>query len=263
MKSKYLNIIMTFLFLAVCSITSFSQSKFQPSVVNEKFLEANSLYNDSKYEQSIQVYLQILDSGVHSPELYFNIGNAYYRLNDIANSILYYEKSLKLDSSDNEVINNLNMVKNALIDDIAVVPPSFIDKQLNKISNLLDYSLWGLVLISLSFIFLLLFIIYFFSNKPIIKRAAFTSLFFIIMIITFTAWISINAYEKNHLEKYAIIFSTKIEIKADPNERSENLLILHLGTKVRIIDNFNDEWLKIKLVNGQEGWIKNNQIKII
>ena len=83
------------------------------------------------------------------------------------------------------------------------------------------------------------------------------------MIITYTAWISINAYEKNHLEKYAIIFSTKIEIKADPNERSDNLLTLHLGTNVRIIDNFNDDWLKIKLVNGQEGWIKNNQIKII
>ena len=263
MKSKYLNIIITFLLLTGCTITSLSQSEFQSSVVNEKFLEANNLYNDSKYEQSIQVYLQILDSGVHSPELYFNIGNAYYKLNDIANSILYYEKSLKLDSSDNDVINNLNMVKNALIDDIEVVPSSFFDEQLNTISNLFDYSLWGIVLISLSFIFLLLFIIYFFSNKPIIKRTAFTSLFFIIMIITFTAWISINAYEKNHLEKYAIIFSPKIEIKADPNERSENLLTLHLGTKVRIIDNFNDDWLKIKLVNGQEGWIKNNQIKII
>ena len=161
MKSKYLNTIITFLFLTVCSATCFSQSEFEPSDLNEKFLEANNLYNDSKYEQSIQVYLQILDSGVHSPELYFNIGNAYYRLNDIANSILYYEKSLKLDSSDNEVINNLNMVKNALIDDIAVVPPSFIDEQLNKTSNLLDYSSWGILLILFSFIFLLFFIIYF------------------------------------------------------------------------------------------------------
>tara|TARA_A100000164_G_scaffold6498_1_gene5697 strand:- start:998 stop:1789 length:792 start_codon:yes stop_codon:yes gene_type:complete len=263
MKSKYLNTIITFLFLTVCSVTCFSQSEFEPSDVNEKFLEANNLYNDSKYEQSIQVYLQILDSGVHSPELYFNIGNAYYRINDIANCILNYEKSLKLDSSGNEVINNLNMVKNALIDDIAVVPPSFIDKQLNKISNLLDYSSWGTALILLSFIFLLFFLIYFFSNKPIIKRTAFTSLFFIIILISLTAWISINTYEKNHLEKYAIIFSTKIEIKADPNERSENLLTLHLGTKVRIIDNFNDVWVKIKLVNGQEGWIKNDQIKMI
>ena len=61
----------------------------------------------------------------------------------------------------------------------------------------------------------------------------------------------------------AIIFSSKTEIKAEPNERSENLLNLHLGTKVKIIDSFNEEWVKIKLVNGQEGWINNKEIKII
>ena len=73
--------------------------------------------------------------------------------------------------------------------------------------------------------------------------------------------ISFHAYE-NHVEQYAIIFSTKTEIKAEPNERSENLLNLHLGTKVKIIDSFNEEW-QIKLVNGQEGWINNKEIKII
>ena len=263
MKSKYLNIVITFLFLTVCSISSFSQSESEQSVVNAKFYEANNLYNDSKYEQSIQVYLQILDSDFHSPELYFNIGNAYYRLNDIANSILYYEKSLKLDSSDNEVINNLNMVKNTLIDDIAVVPQSFFDEQLNKTSNLLSYSSWGIALILFAFMFLLFFLIYFFSKTTIVKKTAFASLFIIIITILITVRISLNAYEKNYLEKYAIIFSNKIEIKADPNERSKNLLTLHLGTKVRIINNFSDQWVKIKLVNGQEGWIKNNQIKII
>ena len=75
--------------------------------------------------------------------------------------------------------------------------------------------------------------------------------------------ISFHAYEKNHVEQYAIIFSTKTEIKVEPNERSENLLNLHLGTKVKIIDSFNEEWVKIKLVNGQEGWINNKEIKII
>ena len=263
MKSKYLNIVIIFLLITGFSLKCRGQLAIESSTVKEKFLQANKLYNDSKYEQSIEVYFQILDSGVHSSELYFNIGNAYYRLNDIANSILFYEKSLKLNPFDNDVINNLNMLKNALIDDIAVVPPSFIDEQVNRISNLLGYSSWGILVIVFSFIFLIMFIVYFFSNKPIIKRTAFTSLFLIIIMIALTVWISINTYEKNHLEKYAIIFSTKIEIKVDPNERSENLLTLHLGTKVRIIDNFNDEWLKIKLVNGQEGWIKNNQIKII
>ena len=263
MKSKYLNVVVIFLLVAGYSLKCLGQSAIESSTVKEKFLEANMLYNDSKYEESIEVYYQILDSGIHSPELYFNIGNAYYRLNDIANSILFYEKSLKLNPLDNDVINNLNLVKNALIDDIAVVPLSFIDEQVNRISNLLDYSSWGKLVILFSFIFLIMFIVYFFSNKPITKRTAFSSLFFLIIIITLTLWVSLNAYQKNYLEKYAIIFSSKIEIKADPNERSENLLTLHLGTKVRIIDNFNNDWVKIKLVNGQEGWIKKNQIKII
>ena len=263
MKSKYLNIVVIFLLVAGFSLKCLGQSATESSIVKEKFLQANKLYNNSKYEQSIELYFQILDSGVHSSELYFNIGNAHYRLNDIANSILFYERSLKLNPFDNDVTNNLNMVKNSLIDDIAMVPPSFIDKQLNTISNLLDYSSWGKVLILLSFIFLILFVVYFFSNKPITKRTAFTSLFFIIIVIALTLWISLNAYQNNYLEKYAIIFSTKIEVKTDPNERSDNLLTLHLGTKVKIIDNFNVDWIKIKLVNGQEGWIKKNEIKII
>ena len=68
--------------------------------------------------------------------------------------------------------------------------------------------------------------------------------------------------EKNYIEKYAIIFAQKIEIKEQPNLRSDNILQLHKGSKVKVIDEFNEEWSKIKLANGQEGWIQNNEIKI-
>ena len=117
--------------------------------------------------------------------------------------------------------------------------------------------------IILSFLFLVLFVLYFFSKEPNLKRASFTFLFVLVILIGTTLKISFHAYEKNYVEQYAIIFSTKTEIKAEPNERSENLLNLHLGTKVKIIDSFNEEWVKIKLVNGQEGWINNKEIKII
>ena len=240
-----------------------SEENLNFSVFDDKFTKANNLYNDSKYEKSIEVYFEILDSGVHSSELYYNLGNSFYKLNDIPNSILFYEKSLKLNPTDKDIINNLKMVNNAIIDDITKIPEPFFDNQLNKISNNLSYSNWGLISLIISFLFLLLFIFYFFSKEPIVKRTSFTLLFVLLVLIGITTKISLHAYEKNHLEKYAIIFSSKIEIKSEPNERSENLLILHMGTKVKIIDSFNDEWVKIKLVNGQEGWINNNQIKII
>ena len=239
----------------------FSEENLNFSVFDDKFTKANNLYNDSKYEKSIEIYFEILDSGVHSSELYYNLGNSFYKLNDIPNSILFYEKSLKLNPTDKDIINNLKMVNNAIIDDITKIPEPFFDNQLNKISNNLSYSNWGLISLIISFLFLLLFIFYFFSKEPIVKRTSFTLLFVLLVLIGITTKISLHAYEKNHLEKYAIIFSSKIEIKSEPNERSENLLILHMGTKVKIIDSFNDEWVKIKLVNGQEGWINNNEIK--
>jgi len=262
MKTKlFKNIIL--ILLAMFSNNLFSEENLNFSVFDDKFTKANNLYNDSKYEKSIEVYFEILDSGVHSSELYYNLGNSFYKLNDIPNSILFYEKSLKLNPTDKDIINNLKMVNNAIIDDITKIPEPFFDNQLNKISNNLSYSNWGLISLIISFLFLLLFIFYFFSKEPIVKRTSFTLLLVLLFLIGITTKISLHAYEKNHLEKYAIIFSSKIDIKSEPNERSENLLILHMGTKVKIIDSFNDEWVKIKLVNGQEGWINNNEIKII
>lgn len=262
METKlFKNIIL--ILLAMFSNNLFSEENLNFSVFDDKFTKANNLYNDSKYEKSIEIYFEILDSGVHSSELYYNLGNSFYKLNDIPNSILFYEKSLKLNPTDKDIINNLKMVNNAIIDDITKIPEPFFDNQLNKISNNLSYSNWGLISLIISFLFLLLFIFYFFSKEPIVKRTSFTLLLVLLFLIGITTKISLHAYEKNHLEKYAIIFSSKIEIKSEPNQRSENLLILHMGTKVKIIDSFNDEWVKIKLVNGQEGWINNNEIKII
>jgi len=262
MVKKYFYSIIIILMMTFSNICH-SQQEYNSSILIDKFTEANNFYNNSKYEKSVEIYLEILDSGHHSAELYYNLGNSFYKLNNIANSILYYEKSLKLNPKDKDVTNNLKMVNNGIIDDIVKIPESFINNQLNNLSNYFSYASWGSILIIFSFLFLLVFIIYFFSKDPIVKRASFTSLFILVVLIGITLKISFNAYEKNYIEKYAIIFSTKIEIKSEPNERSENLLTLHSGTKVKIIDSFNEKWVKIKLVNGQEGWINNNEIKII
>ena len=262
MVKKYFYSIIIILMMTFSNICH-GQVEYNSSILIEKFTEANNFYNNSKYEKSVEIYLEILDSGHHSAELYYNLGNSFYKLNNIANSILYYEKSLKLNPKDKDVTNNLKMVNNGIIDDIVKIPESFINNQLNNLSNYFSYASWGSILIIFSFLFLLVFIIYFFSKDPIVKRASFTSLFILVVLIGITLKISFNAYEKNYIEKYAIIFSTKIEIKSEPNERSENLLTLHSGTKVKIIDSFNEKWVKIKLVNGQEGWINNNEIRII
>ena len=115
MVLKYLYNIVFVFFVMIFSNNLHSQDQLNFSDLNDKFTEANNLYNDSKYEKSIELYYQILDSGFHSAELYYNLGNSFYKLNDIANSILFYEKSIKLNSNDKDAINNLKMVNNATV----------------------------------------------------------------------------------------------------------------------------------------------------
>ena len=95
------------------------------------------------------------------------------------------------------------------------------------------------------------------------KRSTFLGLIFLFLIISIVLRLGFNSLGKNYIEKYAIIFAQKIEIKEQPNLRSDNILQLHQGSKVKVIDEFNEEWSKIKLANGQEGWILKNEIKII
>ena len=86
------------------------------------FKKANTLYNNGKYLEAIDNYMSILETNTHSAELYFNLGNAHYKLNNIATSIYYYEKALQLKPNDKDIINNIAFARNMTIDAIDTVP---------------------------------------------------------------------------------------------------------------------------------------------
>lgn len=241
----------------------YSNELIEKTSLTESFEKANLLYNNAQYVESLENYNEIIESGYQSAELFYNMGNCYYKINDVASAILFYERSILMNPTDVDVRNNLQMVRNSLIDDIDKVPESFFNSKLNSISALYSYNTWGIFCIVLSFVFLVLFIIYYFSKSPIMKRSTFLGLIFLFLIISIVLRLGFNSLEKNYIEKYAIIFAQKIEIKEQPNLRSDNILQLYKGSKVKVIDEFNEEWFKIKLENGQEGWIRNNEIKII
>ncbi|MBT8264093.1 MAG: tetratricopeptide repeat protein, partial [Muriicola sp.] len=89
---------------------------------NALFENATTAYNKGNYEAAIQNYLEILENGEHSAILYYNLGNAYYKLNKIGPSIYYYEKALLLDPNDTEIKQNLAFAQNMTIDAIEPLP---------------------------------------------------------------------------------------------------------------------------------------------
>ena len=133
------------------------------------FEKANTLYNEGKYADAISQYESILATKNHSAALYFNLGNAHYKLNHIAPSIYYYEKALQLDPNDYDIKNNLALAKNMTIDAINVIPEGGLSKILNNTTNSLTFDNWAKVSIGFVFCFVVLFLIYYFAYSSFKK----------------------------------------------------------------------------------------------
>ena len=218
------------------------------------FDEGNSFYNNGNYEQAIEKYSSIIKSGYESSELYYNLGNSYYKLNDIANSIFYFEKSLLLDPNNLESKNNLSFANNMTIDRIETVPVNQIAKFMSNLSTLFKYQQWFYVALFIELVSVVFFVLYLFNKNPNTKRKYFS--FSISFFILFSIVLAISFNSKSISDKYnpAIIFENRIAFKTEPNEISEQIFELNKGTKVNIIEEVN-EWSLVELSNGSKGWV--------
>ena len=229
---------------------------------NELFDKANEQYNEGKYQEAINNYLKIAEGKEHSSALYFNLGNSYYKLNQIAPSIYYYEKALQLSPNDNDIKNNLLFAQNMTVDSFEVLPQTGLTKIIQNIIGKLSYHSWAILAIVFMILFVAGFLFYYFSMYQDKKR-----LFFVISIVSLIICLSCLLFAFNqsrYLKKQnpAIIFAQEIGVNAEPNNRSEEVFILHEGTKVNVEDKMGD-WKKIRLVDGKTGWISSTEIKEI
>jgi tetratricopeptide (TPR) repeat protein len=232
------------------------------SQVEVVFDEGNALYNQGNYTEAIEKYTSIINNGFESAELYYNLGNAYYKINDIANSIFYFEKSLLLDPNNNETKNNLSFSQNMTIDRIETVPVNQVSKFISKFTNVFDYNTWLLISIIFEFLSLIVFSLYLFNKNSDTKKRFFSigSIFLFFFIIFLILGInSKSEYEKNNP---AILFENRISFKSEPNERSEDLFLLNEGTKVNVLEKLN-EWSLVELSNGSKGWILSSTFQTI
>ena len=245
-----------FIYLGFCGFI-FSQTN---SEIN--FNNGVNSYNDGNYNEAINEFKTIIDNGEHSVAVYFNLGNTYYKLNDIANSIYYYEKALKLKQNDTDVLNNLAYSKNMLIDKVGVLPKNQVSEFFKSISNYLDTQQWFILGIIFEYLFLAAFLIYFFNSKSFLKKKYFTISVILFSVVIVFIFIGINRFENEKNIISAIIFDNEINFRTEPNFRSEVLFNLHKGTKVVLKEELN-EWGLVEINDGNKGWIELESIKKI
>lgn len=226
------------------------------------FNEANALYNDGKFAEAIDKYEAILDSGQHSSELYYNLGNANYKLNNIAPSIYYFEKALRLNPNDKDIKNNLTFAQKMTVDAIDKVPQVGFSRIINNIINSFSKDTWAKIAVCAVILFVLLFLMYHFSYTTSKKRIAFV----VSVVSLLIGFISVvMAFQKERLDETdnpAIVFAQESRVQADPNKSSEEVFRLHEGTKVQVLETYED-WNKIQLSDKSTGWIPSKDIKLL
>ena len=229
---------------------------------NALFEQGNTLYNEGKYAEAIDKYQAILDSGFQSSELFFNIGNAHYKLNHVGPSVFYFEKALQLAPNDKDIKNNIAYARNMTIDAIDVVPEVGITKLLKKVTNVLSFDGWAITTVVLFILFVILFISYYFSEFTNSKRAAFSTSIVVLCLGFITLFFAFHEFSLMKKDNPAIIFVQESQVNNEPNLSSPEAFKLHEGTKVQVLDTVNN-WKKIKLSDGKTGWISSADIKVL
>ena len=218
----------------------------------DNFDKATTLYQKGDYTQAAAVYSSILKSGKESSALYYNLGNTYYKLNNVPESIYYYENA--------DAKNNLIFANQMKVDAITPLPKTWVRQLSDGIVGLFSAHTWAVLSIIGVFAFVLSFLLYYFVERTALKRT-----FFSLMLVFL--FFAIGSYTLAHFchkqvsqTQYAILFDKTVRVFSDANAYSSEVMQLHEGTKVEIIEDAKD-WVKIRLVNGKTGWTKVSSLR--
>lgn len=246
-KSRKLFRGLVFILLFLFSNSIFSSSELE--------IKAEKAYADKKYKECISIYEDILKSGLSSYKLYYNLGNAYYKNNELGKAIYNYELAHKLQPNNQDVKTNLRIANEKTIDDIEGKENFFLSAIKNGLVDTLSSNGWAyLSIVSLS-LSLILFLMFYVSQKSIYKRIGFFLSLFVFVIFISSMILGYTSLSNKQEIKFAIIISKETKVYEEPNKSNDSKFILHEGAKVKVIES-NAEWSNIKLENGNEGWLK-------
>lgn len=243
-----------------------SLASVKSTVVEDSSDPAIKAYNEGDFRETIEILekekKEQLEKGVESAQLYYNLGNAYFRVNDLAHARLNYEKALLLDPGDRDTRHNIDYLSTKIEDKILVADTFFLSTWFRAVQNLFASDTWAVISVVSFIILIVCLAAFFFTRQIFVKKTS-----FYIGIVAFLIVIFANVFsyrQKNKIEQRdtAVIMAGSASIVSSPDINSKELFILHSGTKVYITKE-DRNWLEIEVDNGSVGWVQREKIEII
>jgi hypothetical protein len=255
MKAKTYRISLFYIFFIQCMVWSVFA---RDGLVKD----AEAAYTQEDYNKAIELYEKTLKDNGASAGIYYNLGNAYYKANQIAPAILNYERALLLDPGDKDIRFNLQMAREKTVDKIEPVGEFFLVKWIHSLQDRGSADSWAMLGI-ISFLLLIFCLLLFFFSRWIRMKKVGFYLGMVCLLVVIVA----NVFAKNQKDEivnhtYAIVFSSTVTVKSSPDASGTDLFILHEGTKVFIKSSLGN-WKEIELEDGNVGWLPGKDIEII
>lgn len=242
------------LFLLVCP--------FVTMYANDSFDSANVAYNQKKYAQAITLYEDLQQEGYADAMVYYNLGNAYYKDNQLAKSLLWYERALRLEPSNEDIKHNIDFVNQQTIDKMEIQPEFFLKTWISAIRGLFPAKVWAIISIVLGIILCasiaLMLIISYVGWRKVFFTIACVSFVFMVFSIAFAG---LQTKNMNRTDE-AIIMQKILTVKSTPDASGTDLFTVHEGLKVQITDQVGN-WIEVRFANGNKGWIIMESVEVI
>jgi tetratricopeptide (TPR) repeat protein len=248
----------TLLAMLIMLVTSYTLSSQELSVVER----ADSLYTKGDYSAALEQYLLFEENGMASWALYYNIGNCYFKEGEYGKSILYYERALKLNPSGEDIIYNLNHVKQYTVDQIGTLPEFVLVTWVKKINYALSSNTWAYFSLFMMAVALFLLLFFRYGATSFLRKSSFflsMTAFLLFVIMSLFSFSKKRAFYKSDS---AILLSPVVTVRNSPDNSGSALFVLHEGTKLKILEELGD-WSRVELTDGRQGWISSENIEEI
>lgn len=223
---------------------------------------ADSAYAGERYHEAVEAYERLLKTGV-SAELYYNLGNAYYRLDEITRAVLSYERALRLAPGDADIRFNLQMAREKTIDRITPESEMFFITWYRSMVNFTSIDRWACIALVALSLAIVLALLYLFAGRIVLRKIGFFGGIVLVVVFILSNLFAWQQERELANRSGAIVVSSAVSVRSTPSKTGTDLFVVHEGTKVEIIDDTMKEWKEVKLADGKEGWIEETAIEVI
>lgn len=223
----------------------------------------DSAYSNGEYEKAIDIYGKIISEKGSSVQLFYNLGNAYFRNNMLGKAILNYERALLIDPTDEDAKANLELAQSRTKDELSEQYEIFFISWFKEFTALLNVTVWTVIGIVMFVLLLLSLLLLLFSKNTGIRKI---SMAFAVISLIVTIFANISAYSLDSYmsdRSHAIVMKEEASLKSTPNNSGTVLIKVHEGRKVKIADDTMSDWKEIELEDGTVGWVPSSVIERI